>query len=160
MTPKPVQKFLLDDTAFGFYTVISVCSILSGWSTGREESRHCRLCGAWQCITERQEKTMGFMGLDFKSREEREREEKDYLYRIFPGGNEQKAAVRKELAARIPWEDSTGLMLYYVLVRDAMTLRDGKSFEEAVALAAKKQRMINATPEILKVLKAVMEENS
>ena len=102
---------------------------------------------------------MGFMGLDFKSREEREREEKDYLYRIFPGGIEQKAAVRKELAARIPWEDSTGLMLYYVLVRDAMTVRDGKSFEEAAALAAKRQRMINATPEILEVLKAVMDEN-
>lgn len=46
---------------------------------------------------------MSLFGLEFKSREEREREERDYLYRIFPGGNEQKKAVEKELASKLPW---------------------------------------------------------
>ena len=50
-----------------------------------------------------QEGTMSLFGLEFKSREEREREERDYLYRIFPGGNEQKKAVEKELASKLPW---------------------------------------------------------
>ena len=40
-----------------------------------------------------QEGTMSLFGLEFNSREERERDERDYLYRIFPGGNEQKKAV-------------------------------------------------------------------
>ena len=103
---------------------------------------------------------MGFMGLDFKSREERERDEKDYLLRIFPGGNEQKAAVAEKLASRLPWVDDKGIMLYYVLVRDAMTGRDEISFEEAVAKVAKKQRMVKITPEILKTVKEVLDENS
>ena len=29
---------------------------------------------------------MNVFGMEFKSREEREREEQEYLYRIFPGG--------------------------------------------------------------------------
>lgn len=103
---------------------------------------------------------MSFMGLEFKSREERERDEKDYLLRIFPGGNEQKAAVEKELCSRLPGVDDKGLMLYYILVRDAMTGRDGMSFEEAVAKVAKRQRMIKTTPEIIATVKSVMDENS
>ena len=39
---------------------------------------------------------MSLFGLEFKSREERERDERDYLYRIFPGGNEQKKAVEEK----------------------------------------------------------------
>ena len=79
---------------------------------------------------------MSLFGLEFKSREERERDERDYLYRIFPGGDEQKKAVEKELASKLPWVEIRGLMLYYILMRDAMTGRDGVGFEDAVANAS------------------------
>ena len=74
---------------------------------------------------------MSLFGLEFKSREERERDERDYLYRIFPGGNEQKKAVEKELASKLPW----------------------------VVKVSKRQRMIKVTPEILKVVREVLDEN-
>ena len=114
---------------------------------------------------------MSLFGLEFKSREERERDERDYLYRIFPGGNEQKKAVEaldaipgigtveKELASKLPWVEIRGLMLYYVLMRDAMTGRDEMDFEDAVVKVSKRQRMIKVTPEILKVVREVLDEN-
>ena len=102
---------------------------------------------------------MSLFGLEFKSREEREREERDYLYRIFPGGNEQKNAVEKALASKLPWVEIRGLMLYYVLMRDAMTGRDEMDFEDAVVKVSKRQRMIKVTPEILKVVREVLDEN-
>lgn len=100
---------------------------------------------------------MGFLGLDFKSREEREQEERDYLYRIFPGGGDEKAAVEKELASRLPGLDGKELMLFYILVRDAMTVRGGCSFEDAAARVAGKQRILKVTPEIVEAVKAVMD---
>ena len=118
---------------------------------------------------------MSLFGLEFKSREEREREERDYLYRIFyldENGNrsssqagyyrveiEQKKAVEKELASKLPWVEIRGLMLYYVLMRDAMTGRDEMDFEDAVVKVSKRQRMIKVTPEILKVVREVLDEN-
>lgn len=102
---------------------------------------------------------MSLFGLEFKSREERERDERDYLYRIFPGGNEQKKAIEKELASKLPWVEIRGLMLYYVLMRDAMTGRDEMDFEDAVVKVSKRQRMIKVTPEILKVVREVLDEN-
>lgn len=102
---------------------------------------------------------MSLFGLEFKSREERERDERDYLYRIFPGGNDQRKAVEKELASRLPGVDSKGLLLYYILVRDAMTGRDPMSFEEASVRMEKKQRVIKITPKIIDVVRSVLEEN-
>ena len=52
-----------------------------------------------------------------------------------------------------------GLMLYYVLMRDAMTGRDEMDFEDAVVKVSKRQRMIKVTPEILKVVREVLDEN-
>ena len=103
---------------------------------------------------------MNVFGMEFKSREEREREEQEYLYRIFPGGNEQKDRVEKELTSRLPGLDGKGLMLYYILLRDAMAGRDGMCFEDAAARISKKQRILKATPEMLSVVRAVMDENS
>ena len=50
-------------------------------------------------------------------------------------------------------------MLYYVLMRDAMTGRDRMDFEDAVVKVSKRQRMIKVTPEILKVVREVLDEN-
>ena len=102
---------------------------------------------------------MGLFGFEFKSREERERDEQDYLYRIFPGGKEQKAAVEKELASRLPGEDKKALLLYYVLMRDAMTGRDALGFEAAVAKLSRKQQILKASYRVREVIKEIMDEN-
>lgn len=103
---------------------------------------------------------MGFTWMELKSRQERERDEREYLLRIFPGGKEQKKAVEQELALRLPGMDMKGVMLYYILIRDAMTGRDGEGFEMAAVMAMKKQHMVKVTPGIIAAVKAVMEENS
>ena len=41
-----------------------------------------------------------------------------------------------------------------------MTGRDGMCFEDAAARISKKQRILKATPEMLSVVRAVMDENS
>lgn len=100
---------------------------------------------------------MNLFGLEIKSKEEREQEEREYLLRIFPGGTEQKAAVEQELKRRLPSVDTKAVMLYYILVRDVMTSRKGAAFEEAVEQVGKKQHMLNATPEILDTVRSLME---
>ncbi|MCC8025741.1 MAG: hypothetical protein LIP16_10630 [Clostridium sp.] len=101
---------------------------------------------------------MNLFGLDIKSKEEREQEEREYLLRIFPGGPEQKVAVERELRTRLPWADIRSVMLFYVLVRDAMTAKNGPDFETAVEKVKNKQRMIKITPEILAVVRELMGE--
>ncbi len=77
---------------------------------------------------------MNILGFEIKSKEEREQEEREYLHRIFPGGTAQKAAVEQQLKERLPREDKKAVMLYYILVKDAMTAGNGMSFEEAVEI--------------------------
>lgn len=101
---------------------------------------------------------MNWFGLEIKSKEEREQEEREYLLRIFPGGNAQKMAVEQELKIRLPMTDTKSLMLFYILARDIMTSKSGITFEDAVEMVGKKQRMTKMTPEILKIVRELMEE--
>ena len=103
---------------------------------------------------------MNIFGMEFKTKEEREKEMEAYLHRIFPGGEAQKAAVGQELKEQLPKVDGKALLLYYILVKDAMTAQDGMDFEAAVKKVAKKQSVLQATPQILEVVRRVMEENS
>ena len=89
---------------------------------------------------------MNIFGFEIKSKEEREQEEREYLHRIFPGGTAQKAAVEQQLREKLPKEDKKAVMLYYILVKDAMTAGNGMSFEEAVGKVSKKQRILKLTP--------------
>lgn len=50
-------------------------------------------------------------------------------------------------------------MLYYILVKDAMTAGNGMSFEEAVGKVSKKQRILKLTPVMLEKVREVMEDN-
>ena len=50
-------------------------------------------------------------------------------------------------------------MLYYILVKDAMTAGNGMSFEEAVEKVSKKQRILKLTPVMLEKVREVMEDN-
>ena len=46
-------------------------------------------------------------------------------------------------------------MLYYILVKDAMTAGNGMSFEEAVGKVSKKQRILKLTPVMLEKVMAL-----
>ena len=98
---------------------------------------------------------MNILGFEIKSKEEREQEEREYLHRIFPGGTAQKAAVEQQLKERLPREDKKAVMLYYILVKDAMTAGNGMSFEEAVEKVSKKQRILKLTPVMLEKVMAL-----
>lgn len=102
---------------------------------------------------------MNILGFEIKSKEEREQEEREYLHRIFTGGTAQKAAVEQQLKERLPREDKKAVMLYYILVKDAMTAGNGMSFEEAVEKVSKKQRILKLTPVMLEKVREVMEDN-
>ena len=80
---------------------------------------------------------MNIFGFEIKSKEEREQEEREYL----------------------PKEDKKAVMLYYILVKDAMTAGNGMSFEEAVGRVSKKQRILKLTPVMLEKVREVMEDN-
>ena len=102
---------------------------------------------------------MNIFGFEIKSKEEREQEEREYLHRIFPGGTAQKAAVEQQLKEKLPKEDKKAVMLYYILVKDAMTAGNGMSFEEAVGKVSKKQRILKLTPVMLEKVRQVIEDN-
>lgn len=101
---------------------------------------------------------MNLFGFEVKSKEEREREEQEYLLRIFPGGVGQKAAVEQRLKECLQKADIKAVMLYYILVRDMMTAGHGMSFEEAAAIVAKKQQIGKLTPDVPEIVRQVMEE--
>lgn len=101
---------------------------------------------------------MNLFGFEIKSKEERERDEQEYLLRIFPGGVEQKQAVEKKLKESLGKEDMKAVMLYYILVRDMMTAGHGMSFEEASAKVARKQQIGKMTPGVPEIVRQVMEE--
>ena len=72
---------------------------------------------------------MQILGINFKSKAEREQDEKKYKERIFPGGEEEREKVCRELAKRLPGKDEKDLLMCYVHVRDRMT-GTGLSFEQ------------------------------
>lgn len=63
---------------------------------------------------------MGSGVFDFRSKEERERDYKAFYKRVFPGGEAQKERVRSALAERLPGEEITFLLMYYITLKDAM----------------------------------------
>ena len=64
----------------------------------------------------------------------------------------------EQLKEKLPKEDKKAVMLYYILVKDAMTAGNGMSFEEAVGKVSKKQRILKLTPVMLEKVREVMED--
>jgi len=101
---------------------------------------------------------MNVFGFEFKTKEEREEEKREFFLRIFPKGLAQREEVEQALKTRLPNVDIKAAMFYYILVRDAMTSRGGAAFEEAAETAEKRQRMIKVTPEILETVRELMKK--
>ena len=137
-----------------------MCALLSEYSNEKIDVAHTMLMVLMHDLVEIDAgDTYAYDEEANKSKEEREQEEREYLHRIFPGGTAQKAAVEQQLKERLPREDKKAVMLYYILVKDAMTAGNGMSFEEAVEKVSKKQRILKLTPVMLEKVREVMEDN-
>ena len=53
---------------------------------------------------------MEIFGFNFKSKAEKEKEARDYMERVFPGGEKEREQVRQELTKRLPEKDETDLL--------------------------------------------------
>ena len=60
---------------------------------------------------------MEIFGFNFKSKAEKEKEARDYMERVFPGGEKEREQVRQELTKRLPEKDEMDLLLCYVHIR-------------------------------------------
>ena len=99
---------------------------------------------------------MQILGFNFKSKAEREQDEKKYKDRIFPGGEEEREKVCLELKKRLPGEDEKDLLMCYVHFRDQMT-GDGLSFEQVEKEAKELQWLSFADQKIFDGIREVME---
>lgn len=101
---------------------------------------------------------MNVFGFEFKTKEEREEQKREFFLRIFPKGPAQREEVEQALRTRLPNVDIKASMFYYILVRDAMTSKGGAAFEEAARTAEKKHKMIKITPEILEAVRELIKK--
>ena len=63
------------------------------------------------------------------------------------------------LAERLPGEEITFLLMYYITLKDAMVLDDELGFYEAADQAQRKMSVIKVTPQMLEVIREVMEQD-
>lgn len=101
------------------------------------------------------------MGIfDFRSGEERERDYRAFKRRVFPGGEQQKERITGLLKKKLPGEDITCLLMFYITVKNNMLDEDGMSFEEAVKESTRKMSVIRVTPQVLQAVQEVMAEDT
>ena len=81
---------------------------------------------------------MEIFGFNFKSKAEKEKEARDYMERVFPGGEKEREQVRQELTKRLPEKDEMDLLLCYVHIRDQKSLDAIREVMEQVCAEHKK----------------------
>ncbi|NLO09993.1 MAG: hypothetical protein GX129_09040 [Clostridiales bacterium] len=88
-----------------------------------------------------------FFGLNFKSKEEREKEYQEYFYKIFPYGEPQKQRVEELLINLLNKNKGNQFMMHYILIKEAMIDSEVKDYE-AIAVDVEKKRFVKLTPEL------------
>ena len=88
---------------------------------------------------------------------EKEKEARDYMERVFPGGEKEREQVRQELTKRLPEKDEMDLLLCYVHIRDRMT-GTGLSFEQVAGEVEKLQWIPDMDQKSLDAIREVMEQ--
>lgn len=96
-----------------------------------------------------------FFGMEIRSKEEKEQEFADFSKRIFPYGEAQKDRIGRLLHELFPREDRQCLLVYYVSIKDEMTGRAAKSYEEAVK-SQMRAPVVRITPELINGVKALI----
>lgn len=99
-----------------------------------------------------------FMGFSFQSKEEREKEYQSYVNKLFPYGEAQSQKVRDILNALVGKKDRAQLMLYYILVKEALIDSESKDYEKIVSEIDKK-KIIKLTPELKNCIRILIEKD-
>ena len=102
---------------------------------------------------------MGRGWLDFRSREEKERDFREFSERVFPGGLEHRKRVRARLKELLPKEDVTYILMYYTALKDLLVRRTSMTFEEGMGQVTSEIRVLRMTPAIEKAIRTVLEED-
>lgn len=87
-----------------------------------------------------------FFGINFKSKEERERDYQNYFHKIFPYGESQKQKVENILGELVNKKEQNELMMHYILIKEAMI--DTDEDYETIAKRIEKKRIVKLTPEL------------
>ncbi len=103
---------------------------------------------------------MGRGWLDFRSKEEKERDYREFAERVFPQGPEQKKKVRARLKELLPKEDVTYIFMYYVALKDLMIRKPAMTFEAALGQVCGEIRVMKITPPVEAALRQVLEEDA
>ncbi len=99
-------------------------------------------------------------GFEFQTPEERKKSSEEYMLRIFPQGETQKAYIIKSLKQNLPDYDQQSLFLYYILIKDSMFAeRTPKDFMSAVADVGRKQTPVKVNQELLDMLEGILKED-
>ncbi len=86
-------------------------------------------------------------GFTYKSKEEREEEYQSYFKKIFPYGEPQKQKVEEILAGLLNNNQGSRLMMYYILIKEAMIDSEDKDYR-ALAAGVEKKKFVKLTPEL------------
>ena len=106
---------------------------------------------------ERQGRKWKYLDLISRAKQEKEKEARDYMERVFPGGEKEREQVRQELTKRLPEKDEMDLLLCYVHIRDRMT-GTGLSFEQVAGEVEKLQWIPDMDQKSLDAIREVMEQ--
>lgn len=102
---------------------------------------------------------MGRGWLDFRSREEKERDYREFTERVFPGGLDHRKRVRNRLKELLPKEDVTYIFMYYVALKDLLVRRPSMTFEEGMRQITGEIRVLRMTPPIEEAIRTVLKED-
>lgn len=97
-------------------------------------------------------------GINFKSKEEREKEYQEYFKRIFPYGEPQRQMIHEILAKLNNGKQENQLMMHYILIKEAMIDAEIKDYE-AIAAKIEKQRIVKLTPELKACIRILIYED-
>lgn len=99
-----------------------------------------------------------FFELLFQSKEQREKNYKEYGAKIFPYGESQKQKIREILEDLITKKYGSHMMMHYVLIKQAMIESETKDYE-AIATKVEKKNFVKLTPELKSCVRILIEKD-
>ena len=102
---------------------------------------------------------MGIGWLDFRSKEQKERDFRDFSVRVFSGGLPHKRQVRERLREVSGAKDVTYLFLYYVALKDLLVRKPKMSFEEGLGQVCTEIQVMKLSPGEREAIRQVLKED-
>lgn len=96
---------------------------------------------------------------DFRTREEKERDFDAFYKKVFPGGEEQRKRVKKQVEGEFPGREGAYVFTFYLSVKELLLDDRELGFWEAAGKAARRLSAVGLNRAALERLKRVMEED-